>query len=110
MANTLGIQATALKTALTTHSPKAFIFRIKRGSEWDKEMFVLPVVENGQERTLVFEAEFKVNAADKLVTYNDGSADNLLEKENGQFELKNDGVRYFMRLMFHINEWKNKVV
>ena len=106
----LDTQPAALSKALSAYQPNAFIFRIKRTSRFDTQMFVLRVIENGKPRTLFFAANFDVDAHNNKVIYIKNSIENLLEKPNGSFELKNKGVRYFMRLLFHINEWKNKVV
>lgn len=90
--------------------PDAFVFRIQRGRKFDTQMFVLPLPSKSKSKHLFFAAKFEVDASKQTVRLKEKSLENLLESSNGQFELKNQGVRYFMRLLSHINQWKNKVI
>ena len=74
-------------------------------------MFVLPIEEKGQTRNLFFSAEFEVNVQHLTVSFhNILSVKNLLKKKGSHYEMVHPGEKYFMRLLFHVNEWKNKVM
>ena len=107
LADKLRTQPRALATAINKRPSQAFIFRIERGRNWDKNVFVLPISDSDGERYLWFNAKFRVDAQNNTVTYKKNSLENLLTPEG---QLRNEGVRYFLRLLFQINEWKNKVV
>lgn len=110
LAKVLKTTAAALEHALTHNAPGAFIFRIQRKKTGDTQMFVLPVTENGQARHLFFSADFKVDAGKAAVTLKKIPAVKNLLKKNGEGdEMEHPGEKYFMRLMFHIKEWKNRV-
>ncbi|MEO1257609.1 MAG: hypothetical protein AAFZ15_02395 [Bacteroidota bacterium] len=92
--------------ALNKRPNKTFIFRIKRGRNWDKNVFVMPVSDSEGERYLWFNIKCRVDVQHNAVAYKLDSLENLLKKG----EPRKECVRYFMRLLFQINEWKKKVV
>ena len=111
LARQLGTSTEALEKALTQPSTDTFIFRIQRKRKWDTQMFVLPIEEKGQTRNLFFSAEFEVNVQHLTVSFhNILSVKNLLKKKGSHYEMVHPGEKYFMRLLFHVNEWKNKVM
>ncbi len=111
LAKKLDTSIQALENALTHPSPDTFIFRVQRKRKWDNQMFVLPIIENGHSRNLFFSAEFDVDISQPTVTFhNILSVKNLLKKKNGRFFIDRPGEQYFMRLLFFVNDWKNKVI
>jgi hypothetical protein len=73
-------------------------------------MIVLPIEENEKSRILIFSADLEVDASENKIKFNKKSVSNLLEKgSENNFELKNHGAKYFVRLLIQINKWKNKI-
>ncbi len=105
----LGINSELLDKTFSNPPEGTFIFRAKKKGKHDIEMFVIPIKTKGRHHTLIFTGKFEVDASENTVKYK-GSFKNLIKEKDVTYKLENDGVKYFVQLLWQINQWKNKII
>ena len=96
-------------SVITDYAKEAFIFRVKRTPKHDTQLFVIPTDKEFKTRPLVFSCKFKVTI-DKNSVELQGNPTKLIHSKDNVYRLKEEGVKYFMQLLFHVNEWTNKII